>query len=166
VHVYVHVRVRACACARACARECVCAHACVWGDGGKGVRAANLFKVDLEMHHNVVILCSGANGSSPHLSHVMKTNWLKMCWNWPCKSTEELPMQTFHVTHTYLLCYPCIHFSIQWTMQDHSIVPWLTSCHMAHLVKISKFLIGYSAFYGQVGGHITWGVAGLDKDRR
>ena len=77
-----------------CVHVYVCVRAFVGGGGdrGKGVRAANLFKVDLEMYHNVVIACGVANGSSPVLSHVTKTNWLRVRWNWPCKPTEGLPM--------------------------------------------------------------------------
>ena len=37
---------------------------------------------------------------------------------------------------------------------------------MAYLVKISVLPIAYSASRGQVGGRVTWGVLGLDKDRR
>ena len=51
----------------------------------------------------------------------------------------------------------CIHFKQhkedQGVAQDHTIV---TSHHVAHLVKISILLIGYSMSHGQVDQCITW----------
>ena len=44
--------------------------------------------------------------------------------------------------------------------------PWLTFCHVAHLIKISKLLFGNSVSRGEVGVHVTWVVVGLDKDGR
>ena len=53
-----------------------------------------------------------------------------------------------------------MHQEDQAVTQNHAIVLG----HMAHLVKISKLLFGYSVSCGQVGGHDTWGVVGLNKD--
>ena len=84
---------------------------------------------------------------------------LAMWWR---RSALELVLQVNkRVAYAYTSCYPsilfmlpCIHFSIQAIVQDHTI---LLSCHVAHLVKIPLLLVGYSASHVQLGEYVTWG---------
>ena len=71
--------------------------------------------------------------------------------SWPCKPTKRLPMHTRHA------------FRELSSSSGPRYCPWPTSHHIAHIVKISKLLIGYSASCDQMGGLVTCGVVGQDK---
>jgi len=131
-----------CACVHLCVCVCVCMFVCVHLRMYVWAHAANLLVVSLEMHHNGLLHYGVANSSSPGLSHVVET---RLPLSWPCKPTKGLPMHTFHATQggprTRGCSGPCF-------------CPWLTSHHVAYLVKISMLLVGDSVSNGQVGGRV------------
>lgn len=60
--------------------------------------------------------------------------------SWPCKPTKWLPM--------HIQCTSCSIRRIKDSGPRYC--PWLTSHHMAYLIKISMLLITYSVSYGQM----------------
>ena len=69
--------------------------------GGRGeVCAANLLMVGLKMHHNGLIYCGGANGSSPGFSYMVETRKGRG----EGQGALELALQAKRVTHAYTSC--------------------------------------------------------------
>jgi len=89
------------------------------------------------MHHNGLILCGVANGSSPGLSCVVETGQGQGALELALLANKRV---------TYTSHYPCIH-----VMQHKTFF---------------MLLIGYSVSRGKVCGHVTWGVVVLDNDRQ
>ena len=106
-----------------CARVCVCVCVCV--------RAVNLHAVGPEMHHNRLIFCGVANGSSHGPSRVVETKLVRVLWSWPFKPTKGLPMQTAQTLF-------CIEKD-QAVAQDHSIVLSLPSITWPTWSKFKAF---------------------------
>ena len=90
------------------------------------VSVANLGQ---EMHNNGLICFAAALA----LAVWWRPSWVRMPWSWQANK---------RVTHA--------------AQGGSSYCPWVTFCHVVHLVKISMLLIDYSVSRGEVGGSVLW----------